>query len=273
MTGIVFSCLVPHPPIIVPDIGRGEEKKISATSNAMEEMVQLLARHRPDTVIIISPHGNYLNDAMGISTGPSSDGDLNSWGVRGLKVHFENDPDLVELIQKEARQNEIPLQSISKHVYNLDHGIMVPMYFLHRALKGVPLIPLTFSWLPLKTHFEFGKVIKNASEQSNKRVAIIASGDLSHRLIPGAPAGYDLAGKIFDEQLAKSLADMDAKGILNYDQSLIERAGECGLRSIVIMLGALDGLNVTPDILSYEGPFGVGYMVASFEVKPKSSGK
>lgn len=271
MTGIIYSCLVPHPPIIVPDIGRGEENKISATSNSMEELVQLLARHRPDTVIVISPHGNYINDAMGILTAKSSDGNLSSWGVYGLNLHFENDLDLVELIRKECQQQEIPILSIGQTSYNLDHGIMVPMYFLHRALKGVPLIPLTFSWLSLKTHFAFGKAINKASEQSNKRVAIIASGDLSHRLIPGAPAGYDSAGKVFDEKLAKSLSVMDAKGILNYDQSLIERAGECGLRSIVIMLGALDGLNVVPEILSYEGPFGVGYMVASFEVKPKSS--
>jgi MEMO1 family protein len=272
MTGIVFSCLVPHPPIIVPDIGRGEERKISATSNSMEELVQLLARHQPDSVIIISPHGNYMNDAMGILTAPSSDGNLNSWGVHGLNLHFENDLELVELIHEYCKQQEIPLLSIGKTGYNLDHGVMVPLYFLHRALKGVPLVPLTFSWLSLKTHFAFGQAINKAARESNKRVAIIASGDLSHRLIPGAPAGYDPAGKVFDEQLGKSLSKMDAQGILNYDPSLIEHAGECGLRSVVIMMGALEGLNVTPDILSYEGPFGVGYMVASFEVKPKSSG-
>jgi aromatic ring-opening dioxygenase LigB subunit len=269
MTGVIFSCLVPHPPIIVPDIGRGEEIKISSTSNAMEELVQLLARHRPDTAIIISPHGNYLYDAMGISTAPSSEGDLNSWGVHGFKLNYENDPDLVELIRQETKKKGIPLESIGQTTYTLDHGVMVPMYFLHRALKGVPLIPLTFSWLPLETHFQFGKAINKACEQSNKRVAIIASGDLSHRLIRGAPAGYDPAGKIFDEQLGKSLSKMDARGILDYDPSLIEHAGECGLRSVIIMLGTLDGLKVTPEILSYEGPFGVGYMVASFQVKAK----
>ena len=82
----------------------------------------------------------------------------------------------------------------------------------------------------------------------------------------GAPAGYDPLGKIFDEKLAKALSCVDIKSILNLGTELIERAGECGLRSAVILLGALDGLKVKPEILSYEGPFGVGYLVASFEV-------
>ena len=268
MTGIVFSCLVPHPPIIVPEIGRGEERKISSTSNAMEELVLLLARHNPETAIIISPHGNYFGDAMGILTAPASEGNLNQWGIPGPKIQFENDLDLVELIRNEAKQKGIPLKSIGETGYNLDHGVMVPLHFLYRALKGVPLVPLTFSWLNMKTHFEFGKSIAEAAAKADKRVAIIASGDLSHRLIPGSPAGYDPAGKIFDEQLGKFLSDMDIKSVMDLDQSLVERAGECGLRSVVIMLGALDGLNVKSKVMSYEGPFGVGYMVASFEVKP-----
>ena len=105
-----------------------------------------------------------------------------------------------------------------------------------------------------------------AAELSRKRVAIIASGDLSHRLIPSAPAGYDPMGKAFDEKLVKAISCLDSKAVLRFEPELIERAGECGLRSIIILLGALEGLKVTPEVLSYEGPFGVGYMVASLEV-------
>lgn len=267
MTGIVFSCIVPHPPIIIPDIGRGEEKKIAATSDAMDMLTGMLAHQNPDAVIIISPHGNYISDSMGIATAPTLTGDLNAWGISTPRLNIDNDPDLVGLIQKEAKLQNIPLASIGQKGYNLDHGVMVPLHFLYRALKGVPLIPLTFSWLSRQTHFEFGKVLRKAAEQSNKHVAIIASGDLSHRLIPTAPAGYDPMGKTFDEKLVKALSEMDTKGIMGFDEIMVERAGECGLRSIIIMLGALDGLNVKTRLLSYEGPFGVGYMVAAFEVK------
>lgn len=266
MAGIVFGCIVPHPPIIVPDIGRGGEGEISATTRAMETLTEKLAQHRPDTALIISPHGKYAAQAMGILTATSSSGDLSVWGSGEPHQTYHNDLALVELIQQEARKVHVPTASIAKAGYDLDHGVMVPLHFLKRALKGVSLVPLTFSWLPLETHFAFGKAIRKAAEASQKRVAIIASGDLSHRLLPGAPAGYDPQGKIFDEQLAKAVSCADIKSILNFDAELIERAGECGLRSIVILLGALDGLKVKPEVLSYEGPFGVGYMVAALDI-------
>ncbi len=266
MAGIVFGCIVPHPPLLVPDIGRGQEAAISATTQAMEKLTDKLAEQHAQTVLVISPHGEYYGDAMGILTAPSSTGDLRNWGVPGPRQHFDNDLDMVALIQKEAGADNIRLKSIGKSSYELDHGVMVPMHFLLSAMKGVPLVPLSFSWLPLETHFAFGKAVGRAVEQSHKRVALVASGDLSHRLIPGAPAGYEPMGKVFDEKLVKALSCMDAEGVLNLDQELIERAGECGLRSFVILLGVLDGLEVKPEILSYEGPFGVGYLVASFEV-------
>lgn len=43
-----------------------------------------------------------------------------------------------------------------------------------------------------------------------------------------------------------------------------KRAAECGLHSFQIMAGALDRTPVTSELLSYEGPFGVGYGVAAF---------
>ena len=266
MAGIIFGCLVPHPPVIVPDVGRGGEREISATTRAMEQLTDQLAQQKPETALIISPHGSYHPDAMGILTSSSSSGDLSVWGSSAPRQNYDNDLNLVELIQQEAKRANIPVKSIGKGNYNLDHGVMVPLYFLGKALKGVSLVPLTFCWLPLEKHFAFGKAIGKAVEQSKKRVALIASGDLSHRLIPSAPAGYDPMGKIFDEKLGKALSSWDARSVLGMDQQLIERAGECGLRPVVILLGALDGLKVKPKILSYEGPFGVGYMVASFEV-------
>ena len=266
MVGIVFGCAVPHPPLLVPDIGRGQEVAISATTQAMKQLNAKLVEHQPQTLLIISPHGEYHAAAMGMLTAASSTGTLSNWGVRGPGQHFDNDLRMVALIQEEAKAADVPIQSIGDKGYELDHGVMVPLHFFLPAVKGVPLVPLTFSWLSLETHFAFGKAIGRAAQRTQKPVALIASGDLSHRLIPGAPAGYEPSGRVFDEKLVKAMGRLDVDGILNLDKELIERAGECGLRSFVILLGALDGLRVRPEVLSYEGPFGVGYLVASFEV-------
>jgi AmmeMemoRadiSam system protein A/AmmeMemoRadiSam system protein B len=267
MAGIAFGCIVPHPPLIVPEVGGGREIEISATIEAMKELTRRLAAKRPDTVIVISPHGTILYDSMGIATTGALRGTMRNWGARSADHDFENDPDMVAALQAEAKASKIPLDSIGDREYSLDHGVMVPIYFLVEGMRGVPLVPLTFSMLPLSAHFSFGQAVNRAAERAGKRVAVVASGDLSHRLIRGAPAGYDPMGEVFDNKLVESIRSYDVPAVLNLDEELINRAGECGLRSIVILLGALDGLEVRPDVLSYEGPFGVGYMVASFDVE------
>lgn len=270
MAGIVFGCTVPHPPLMVPDVGKGQERAISATIEAMDMVNQKMASQHPEIVLIISPHGKSHDRAMGILTAASCTGDMRGWGAGGPGHKFVNDLETVELIRKEAEAADIPVKSIGENGYELDHGVMAPMHYLMSSVEKLPLVPLTFSWLPLETHFAFGKAVQRAAEQRKKRVALIASGDLSHRLIPSAPAGYAPEGKVFDEKLVQALSCLDSKSIMSFDRELIERAGECGLRSFVILLGALDGLKVKPEVLSYEGPFGVGYLVASFEI---SSGK
>ena len=267
MKGIVFGCVVPHPPLLIPDIGKGQEKVIITTIRAMNRLTQELADHHPELAILVSPHGHAHYDAMGVLTAPSSRGDLRSWGSQEPEYQFDNDLNFVNLLQEEAKKSGVPLKSIGERHYDLDHGALVPLHSLQKALTDIPLVPLTFSWMPLSKHFAFGQAINRAAQRLGKRVAFIASGDMSHRLIPSAPAGYSPQGKVFDKQLVGALSRFDVQAVLNLDQSLIDEAGECGLRSVVILLGALDGLKVKPEVLSYEGPFGVGYLVASFSVQ------
>ena len=271
MAGIVFGCVMPHPPLLISDIGRGQEQAIIATIKALDKLAQELADQRPELALLVSPHGHAHYDAMGVLTAPACRGDLRTWGSREPEYRFDNDLNFVQLLQEEAQNSGIPLKSIGARHYELDHGALVPLHHLKKAVKDIPLVPLTFSWLPLASHFGFGQAINRAAQRLGKRVAFIASGDMSHRLIPGAPAGYSPQGKVFDEQLVEALGRFDTEAVLNIDPDLIDEAGECGLRSIVIMLGALEGLQIKPEVLSYEGPFGVGYLVASFSVQAVTS--
>jgi len=266
MSGIVFGCIVPHPPLLVPEVGGGREMEISRTIEALRELTRRLAGKAPQTVALISPHGVMLYDSMGVATAEVLRGSMRNWGALREDRDFENDAVFVAALQAEAKAAEIPLDSIGDRVYNLDHGVMVPLHFLAEGMQGTCLVPLTFSMLSLEDHFEFGRALRRAAERAGRRVAVVASGDLSHRLIPSAPAGYDPQGEVFDRTLTEAIAAYDVRAVMEIDKNLIDRAGECGLRSIVILLGALDGLEVTTNVLSYEGPFGVGYMVAALDV-------
>jgi len=265
---VSFGCITPHPPLIVPGIGSEEDKKpVKKTIEAMGELAKALELSQPESVVLCSPHSYYIDPSnMGVSIIPVSEGNLHEWGTKEPGMKFENDPELARLIQQETTTAGIPLKTLGNKQYNLDHGVLVPLHYLQHELKGAFLVPVTFSYLPLLTHFAFGQAIGRAASRVNRRVAFIASGDLSHYL-KGSHYGYHPEGAVFESMLEDALEKMDPQAVLDIDPHTIERAGECGLRSIVIMLGALDGLKVKPKIYSHEGPFGVGYLVASFQVK------
>jgi AmmeMemoRadiSam system protein A len=105
--------------------------------------------------------------------------------------------------------------------------------------------------------------IRRASGFVPEQVAFIASGDLSHRLIPGAPAGYNPKAIDFDAKIEEIFDTGSFDELSRLEPALVEAAGECGLRSIYALAGAFNGLEIRTKILSYEGPFGVGYMVAT----------
>ena len=263
MSGIVYGCIAPHPPIMLPQIGKGRETHVAESIAGMERIRRDLEESRPEVAVIVSPHGAAHSDAMGVVTAPRCQGSMARWGAEGLEYGFDNDLELVDLLIEEA---ETPVRPIGAGGYALDHGVMVPAFFLSTVLTTIPLVVLSFSMLPLEAHLAFGRAICRAAARRGKRVAFIASGDLSHRLLPEAPAGFDPMGRVFDSDVKEAVGSLDGRALVETDPSLITRAGECGLRSITILMGALEGLEATPNVLAYEGPFGVGYLTASFRI-------
>jgi AmmeMemoRadiSam system protein B len=260
-----FAAFTPHPPILIPTIGKENTKRIQKTSDAMEKMGEKLYEAKPDTVIVISPHGALLSDAFSINLNPTYKSNLKEFGDFATAMEFKTDTALAFRIKELMEDKNIPLAMTSDQY--LDHGAIVPLYFLAKKLPGISVLPVGYSMLDLKTHFNFGDFLKEIILNEEKKIAVVASGDLSHRLTKDAPAGYSPRGKEFDEKLAELITNKNIAGILGLDEAFIEEAGECGLRSLIILLGLLERINYTPELLSYEGPFGVGYLVANFKLE------
>jgi AmmeMemoRadiSam system protein A len=273
MGELVGCYLMPHPPIIVHEVGRGEERKIQKTIDSLENISQEIKQKRPDTVIVITPHGYVFKDAVSITTLPSLEGDLSQFGAREVKFKFENDLDLAREIMEETKKRNIPIAEVSEELIKkyvlpkkLDHGTIVPLYFVTKHYPDFKLIHMSYGFLPFEKLYEFGVAIKDAINKSDRRVVFIASGDLSHKLTPNSPNGYTPKGEVFDKTLLQLLSEMKVEEVIRMDKDLIEEAAECGFRSVCVMLGVLDGYEVNAKVLSHEGPFGVGYGVAKFDV-------
>lgn len=255
-----FAAITPHPPIIIPEIGGAETAKTSQTIVALKKLGQNFGQAQIETTIVISPHGHLQPNVFTLGASPKMTGDFSQFGAPRVLKNFENNLELVEKI-KGNLEKDFSLQKINYP--KLDHGILVPLYYLFSKRK-TKLVPLFFSFLSLKEHWEFGRALGRVLQGSQQKISLVASGDLSHCLSPEAPGGLVPQGKIFDETLLNLLRNKQWPAIIDFDAELIKKAGECGLRSIVILLGVLSAINpnFSLEILSYEAPFGVGYLVA-----------
>ncbi|MDW7739653.1 MAG: AmmeMemoRadiSam system protein A [Bacillota bacterium] len=260
--------IAPHPPIIIPEIGRSEITKARKTVDGMYRLGKIFNELNPELIIIITPHGQIMREGPAVLTGKKLQGHFGHFGFPGIHVEFETDMKLLELLRENA--DRAPLRPIfledSDRFYEgniLDHGAMVPLYFLREAGVNAPGLHITFGFNSFRDLYKFGTFLRKLIEERGKRVAVLASGDLSHRLIPGAPAGYDKRGAKYDQRLVELLRSKEIDQIVNFDPDLVEAAGECGLRSFLIALGMLHGEVFNSEIISYEGPFGVGYLVAA----------
>ncbi|OGF25896.1 AmmeMemoRadiSam system protein B [Candidatus Falkowbacteria bacterium RIFOXYB2_FULL_34_18] len=260
---IIASSIVPHPPILIPQIGKENLSQLKTTVNAYQKLAQELEKEDIETIFIISPHGHLLENSFSINLSPKFSCNFEDFGDFSTKKEWDGNIKLTYRI-KENLETKAALQLMSNE--NLDHGTSVPLYLLTENLPKVKIIPMYYSYLSHEDHFNFGKLLKRELLISKERVAVIASGDLSHRLTKNAPAGYSAKGKKFDNRLIDYLKNKETQKILDMDRQLIEEVGECGLRSILILLGIMFDTTYKPELFSYEAPFGVGYLVMNFKM-------
>lgn len=263
---IINSFIVPHPPLIIPEIGRGEELKIQKTIDAYHNIAKQISQIKPDTIIVTTPHSIMYSDYIHISPGKGAEGSFREFGHPDVSMRVEYDVDLAIEIAKEAEKNNLPAGTLGEKNKSLDHGVMVPLYFVNKYYKDYKLVRVSISGLSFLDHYEFGKCIQRAADKSNKKIVFIGSGDLSHMLKDTGLYGYREEGPVFDREVTKAMKTGDFLQFIKFDPDFCEAAAECGLRSFIIMAGALDGKKVSSELLSYEGPFGVGYAIAAFKV-------
>lgn len=263
--------LMPHPPIIIPEIGKGREEEVIKTINACQEVGNTIDQAEVETIIIISPHGTVFRDAVSLIKTDYIYGNLGDFGASEVKFNYNIDIELTDEIINLSVKEEIPAVSLDENSsvryrvpLELDHGAMVPLYYADKN-KKYKLVHINYGLLTPIELLKFGLVIKQAINNTGRKVAIIASGDLSHRLLENGPYPYTPLGKEFDDELVKILSSGNLKKILEIDRNLIKSAGECGLRSIYILLGIINSSKAKSKLLSYEGPLGVGYSVFQFE--------
>lgn len=259
---LVFSAVAPHPPLLIPNIGKKELSKVDKTKKALEQLEQDLYLVKPEIIIIISPHGSLFANAFSVNAHTNFLSAFEQFGDFETKCQWQGDPMLAAKISHRSNELKIPIQLISQD--QIDHGSSVPLYYLTNHLSNIKILPIGYSGLDAKIHLQFGELLKEIIMESDSRIAVIASGDLSHGLTTDAPAGYSKVGLKFDKELIELLETRNTVGIASMDRKFIDEAAECGYRSFLILLGIMRDIDYSFKNYSYEGPFGVGYLVGNF---------
>ncbi len=269
--------LMPHPPLIIPEVGKGQEILIQRTLDSCNAIGKEIDSAGIDTIIIITPHGTVFSDAVALMEVDNLTGDFGNFGAKkvtfDIKVNLQLTHEIINESEK-AGIAAVALNTENARAYKvpltLDHGAAVPLYFI-KKLQDYKIVHITYGMLSPIELYAFGMAVEKACVKSGAQAAVIASGDLSHRLTKDGPYPYSPHGAEFDARLMELLEQGDLTGLFSLDKTMVSEAGECGLRSLYILAGTLDGKTAKAEILSYEGPFGVGYGVARFNVSEGQS--
>jgi aromatic ring-opening dioxygenase LigB subunit len=260
---LVAAALLPHAPILVPEVGGERRAEVPETVVALERASSCFAESRVDAFVFAGPRHLepvQVNDA--IVAVSELRGDFSSFGA-AIELVMPVDLGLAEALVTAAADAGVPLAATQSPAYRLDWGILVPMYFAARETGPRPAVVLMlYPWVAQEDHLRLGRAVGRALAGDPRRIGLVASADLSHALKPGAPSGYEPRGAEFDRRLVDLVGRRDTAALAAFDPELAEIARQDALPSALFFAGATEDLSGAPQVLSYEGTFGVGYMVA-----------
>ncbi|BCJ86599.1 AmmeMemoRadiSam system protein A [Effusibacillus dendaii] len=267
----MMGLLMPHAAVVLPEVGGEDAAQVRVSYDAMLRIAREASELQPDIVVVVSPHGPVFADAFAVWGGQRIAGNLSEFGASQIHVDCRLDQEVRELLLMrctDRRINAFELEESTAREYGLarelDYGVVVPFYFLQKSGLEAPVLHIAVSGLSRFEHYRLGMAIGDVLTDLGRRAVVIASGDCSHRLTDDAPAGYHTDGARFDKLLRHWVETSNVAEILFADEELVANAAEDVLRPLSVLFGCFDRCQISLRIISYEGPFGVGYLTASF---------
>lgn len=272
-SGICAGFIMPHPPVLIPAVGKGREADAMPTLKACRLVASRIATLKPETIVFISPHAPLFGDYLFMYDAPVLTGTFARFGAHAVSISCQQDSGFVHALKALLSDAKIPAGTPERNVLSrldidgsLDHGVLVPLHFIREAYENFRIVCISSSAFETDRVLEIGKLIREATVKTERRICIVASGDLSHRVTAESPYGMVKEGSVFDKAIADAIAGGRLADILSISPDLREAAAECGYNSFAMLAGALGDSACETRLYSEEAPFGIGYCVAGFEL-------
>lgn len=264
-TGVLGAVMVPHPPIILPEIGKGEEKHIAEIDEAYRMAASLIEKLDPDTVVIISPHAPAYYDYIQITDGNKARGDLRQFRDWKDTFEVEYDTRLIDEISRICEEQSIPAGTLGEQKHDLDHGTMIPLYYLKNLKPETKFVRIGTGGPSNEMHYRLGMAIEEAALKLGRKIAVVGSGDLSHCQKEDSSYGFKACGPAYDQKIMEIMGQGDFMRLLEMTDREADEAMVCGQKPFNIMAGTLDGKNVDARRLAHSAYFGVGYGICTYQ--------
>ena len=261
---ISLAALVPHPPILLPAVGRGREHDAQHTLDAYTLLNERVQQDPPDRLLLITTHGIVTLRRFHMLAAPLSC-TLEPFGAPDCRIDQPDDPALAAAICHAAAG--LPL-SVVGHWEPHDHSSAVPLLLLQRALANVPTTVINVCFRSTADHHQLGQTIAAAIEATPGTTALIASGDGAHTLTDQSPHGHHPQAAGFQQQLNDAIRDWDVEELLGFDEDLRREIDESVVAPMALLTGILHRQQIIPQLLAAESPWGVGYTTALLEIAP-----
>ena len=255
-SSLVYVGIAPHPPIMVPEVGGSAIEEVRASIDAMQELTERIIASGAETIVLISPHAPLAARAFVAYQGYKLRGSFAGFRAPGTEVEATLDEEFLSAISKMSLAEGFKIVPISGN--DVDHGTSVPLYFLQRNGWRGRVVAFGYTFLSNEDHLRFGSCIRAAADAGGKPIALVASGDLSHRLKVNAPAGFSEDAHLFDSEVVAAINESTPELIASIEPQLRSLAGECGFRSMLIAIGASDGLPRDCEVLKELPHYNVG---------------
>lgn len=257
---VVVAALMCHAPIVVPAVGAERAVECATTTRAMRDVAAEVVRHAPEGLVLITPHAPRQPRAWGVCAEAHVQGDFGRFGHGAVGVALPGAPSMARALAAAAASHGVAVDGLAGRA--LDHGAVVPLWFLAEAGYSGATLVVALPYPGAGSEARFGRLLRDVAHARGERWAVVASGDMSHRLRPGAPAGFHPRACEFDDGFVQALRAGDYAGAMAPEPALQELAGEDVVQSTCVATAAVGFEARGARVLAYERPFGVGYCEA-----------
>jgi aromatic ring-opening dioxygenase catalytic subunit (LigB family) len=266
---IAYSCAISHAPGIVAWVDAAPKEQKDVLYAGLARLHDEFVAAKVDEIILLtSEHwANFFLDhisAFCVGRGSHFQGPLEPW-LKMDKVQVPGDPDLAtEVIE---RCYEAGIEPGFTHELAFDHGSMIPLHFLTPNME-IPVVPVVFNTLAspqpsARRCMELGRVVGDVAQRSRKRIAIVATGGMSHD--PGE-VRHGFIDEAFDRRFLQHMAGADLTALSDYSTAdlLAAGAGAVELLSWIALAGALGAYS--GEVVAYEAvrPWATGIGLMTF---------